>query len=176
MLRRANASGPEVVLISSMAKAFGVPMAVLSGSGEIVERFETHSETRMHCSPPSVASLHAAENALHKNRADGDAIRFRLVQLVQFFRGSVRETGLGVSQSLFPVQQLSFAAGVDVIDLHRKLLQRGIHGVLHRQRHEGKPGLSFLITARHTIEELAWTAELLSRMVRPGLQLNSISR
>jgi 8-amino-7-oxononanoate synthase len=175
MLRRTDAGGPEVVLICSMAKAFGVPMALLSGSGEIVERFETHSETRIHCSPPAIVSLHAAENALHKNRQEGDYIRFRLAQLVHFFRERAREAGLGVSESLFPVQQLSFASCVDVINVHRELALRGIHGVLHRQRHGGKPGLSFLITARHTLDELAWTAQLLSRIVGP-LQRSFISR
>jgi 8-amino-7-oxononanoate synthase len=176
MLRRANAGGPEVVLVSSMAKAFGVPIAVLSGPDEIVEQFESHSETRMHCSPPSIASLHAAELALAKNREAGDRIRFRLAQLVGLFRDRIRQAGHGVSDSLFPVQPVWFAPGVDVTDLYRKLLQRGIRGVLHRQGHGGRPGLSFVITARHTVEELTWTAEQLSQIARPVTQGSFISR
>ena len=170
MLRRANAGGPEVVLVSSMAKGLGVPMAILSGSGEIVERFEAQSETRVHCSPPSIASLHAAEHALHRNHVEGDAVRSRLAHLVKCFRDRIRGAGLAVDGSLFPAQVLSAAPGLSAVDLHSKLLQSGVRGVLHRVRPGGKPGISFLITARHTFQELEWTVDTLFRIARPALR------
>ena len=53
-----------MIVGSSLAKGFGTPMPLLAGSASVIRRFEEHSETRIHCSPPSLAALHAAEHAL----------------------------------------------------------------------------------------------------------------
>ena len=71
-LRWRGVSSPDVIVGASLAKALGVPMAVLSGSEPVIRRFEQQSETRVHCSPPSLASLRAAEHALALNRRHGD--------------------------------------------------------------------------------------------------------
>jgi hypothetical protein len=60
--------GPDVLVGSSLAKGFGVPVAVLAGSETMIGRFKATSETRVHCSPPSLAVIHAAEGALEVNR------------------------------------------------------------------------------------------------------------
>jgi len=176
VLQLTNLGGPEVVLVSSMAKAFGVPMAVLSGPADLVERYESESETRMHCSPPSIAALSAAEDALQLNREFGDGLRLRLVHLVQFFRDRMEEMGLDSIGRLFPVQTLSALRSVDAFDLHTKLLQRGVRGVLHRVRHGRTPAISFLITARHTFHELEWAAGTLSGILRSSVRPSSSSR
>jgi 8-amino-7-oxononanoate synthase len=176
MLRRANVGGQEVILVSSLAKAFGVPMAILSGSSKFVERFESLSETRIHCSPPSIAALHAAENALHRNRKEGDSVRLRLAQLVNFFRNRIENIGLAAAESLFPVQTISSGPGLNVFDLRTKLLQQGVSGVLHRLRPGGTPALGFLITARHTFEELERTVNTLRRILRPSRRPTFASR
>ena len=59
-LRWHGVFGPHIIVGSSLAKGFGVPLAALSGSRALIERFREHSETRIHCSPPSVAAIHAA--------------------------------------------------------------------------------------------------------------------
>src|SRR5436190_18022397 len=59
-LRWHDAAGEDVVLVASLAKGFGVPMAVLSAASDVVARFAAQSETRVHSSPPSLAHLHAA--------------------------------------------------------------------------------------------------------------------
>ena len=48
------------MIVSSLAKAFGAPLAVLAGSDAFMTVFEQESATRMHCSPPSVAVIAAA--------------------------------------------------------------------------------------------------------------------
>jgi len=67
-LRLARLNSPDVLVVSSLAKAFGVPVAVIAGSGSLTGRYERRSETRVHCSPPSFAHLRAAEHALEVNR------------------------------------------------------------------------------------------------------------
>ena len=85
-------------------RAPGRPIRV----ARLVARFERHSETRMHCSPPTMATLHAAEHALTLNRSRGDALRLRLAQLAGRFHTGSAERGIAVDGGLFPVQ--SFGA------------------------------------------------------------------
>jgi 8-amino-7-oxononanoate synthase len=154
MLSWSQISGPDVLVVSSLSKAFGVPMAVLSGSRAAVEDFESKSETRMHCSPPSVAAVHAAEHALTVNRAHGDALRLRLAVLVARFRRRMAAAGFYFSGSLFPVQTLLLLPGVDTVCLYQRLLRQGIRTVLHQARSGHGPRISFLITARHILQEV----------------------
>jgi 8-amino-7-oxononanoate synthase len=49
-LRRFGVEDDRVVVVSSLAKAFGVPVAVLAGPEELVAGFERESATRVHCS------------------------------------------------------------------------------------------------------------------------------
>jgi hypothetical protein len=79
-LRWSGTGGPEALVFSSLAKAFGVPMAVLGGSGAWIRKFEEKSLTRVHCSPPSIAVLRAAEHALLSTR-EGTRPRARLARV-----------------------------------------------------------------------------------------------
>ncbi len=170
MLPRTHIGGPDVLVVSSLAKAFGAPVAVLSGSKAAVEGFESNSETRMHCSPPSVAAVRAAEHALAVNREYGDDLRFRLAGLVARFRRRANQAGFHFIAGLFPMQTLVPSREVDAIHLHERLLARGIRTVLHRARNGHGPRISFLITARHAPEEIERAAEILAN----GAGLNQL--
>jgi 8-amino-7-oxononanoate synthase len=163
MLVRNRIGGPDVLVVSSLAKAFGVPLAVLSGSKSAIKVFEAKSETRMHCSPPSVATVRAAEHALMLNRLYGDSLRSRLSSLVRRFRQQAAHAGLHFSGGLFPFQTLLPSASFDMVSLHEQLLKQGIQTVLHQARNGHGPRVSFLITARHAPEELDRSVIALSR-------------
>src|SRR5262249_36872963 len=64
--------GPELILGSSLAKGLGAPLAVLAGNAETIAKFEQLSATRVHCSPPSLAAVSAAQRALAVNEKQGD--------------------------------------------------------------------------------------------------------
>ena len=53
-LRWSGIGGPEALVFASLAKGFGVPIAVLAGSRARIREFEEKSLTRVHCSPPSM--------------------------------------------------------------------------------------------------------------------------
>jgi 8-amino-7-oxononanoate synthase len=169
MLRYAQLRESHVVVICSLAKAFGVPLAVLSGSRELVGQFEEHGESRMHSSPPSIPTLHAAESALQRNHEEGDAKRLLLARLVQHFRWRMRETGMALNESQFPVQTLAPSSQLDSAELQSRLLRSGVRAVLHRTHHDRRSRLSFLITAKHKAEEIDRAVELLSRLARTPL-------
>jgi len=146
--------GPELIMGSSLAKGFGAPLAAIAGNGSLISKFEDLGATRVHCSPPSLAAINAAERALAVNAHQGDRLRSRLVRLVRHFKDGLRQAGLSASGGLFPVQTLKTIPGVDPGRLHGRLLSLGVRAVLHRGRKRADPSLSFLITTLHTPEDI----------------------
>ena len=144
----------DVLSFGSLAKGFGVPVAVLAGSQDAVWRFERESQTRVHCSPPSVAVVQAACHALALNRRCGETLRGRLVERVKQFRARLAEAGLGASGGLFPVQTLKPMPGIDPHALHGRLERLGIQTVLHSKPDGNGARLGFILTARHSPEEI----------------------
>ncbi|MCI0488056.1 MAG: aminotransferase class I/II-fold pyridoxal phosphate-dependent enzyme [Blastocatellia bacterium] len=166
MLRWSDLSGPDILLISSLAKGFGSPLAVLSGSERMVRLFETRSETRVHTSPPSIAAISAAERALDLNIERGDEMRLQLAGLVSRFRRQIRKAGFAATGGLFPVQTLARVKGLDATTLHKRLLRAGVRTVLHQARNGEGARISFIITARHTPSEISRAVEALAGATR----------
>ena len=146
-------TGAGILVSSSLAKAFGVPLAVLVGSRRWIQTFKDKSLTRVHCSPPSIAVLRAAERALACNRREGDARREKLLGLVRRFRSGLSTIGIAPSGGVFPIQSIPTAHGTPATVLHERLAKRGVHTVLHGGR-QGQPRISFLLTSRHTPDEI----------------------
>jgi 8-amino-7-oxononanoate synthase len=161
-LRRWNISDEDVIVIGSLAKGFGVPMAVMAGSRKMIDRFEQRSETRVHCSPPSLATIHAAEHALEMNDDHGEALRWRLAQNVRHFRTRLSELGFTAIGGLFPVQTLRLKPEQAAVQVHDRLHVRGIETVLHRGRNGNRPCISFILTARHGSNEIDRAVEVLA--------------
>jgi 8-amino-7-oxononanoate synthase len=160
-LRWSNVGGSDVLVGSSLAKGFGVPVAALAGSTALLEQFMATSETWVHSSPPSIAVIHAAEHALAVNRARGEALRQRLVQSIRRFRHRLTAAGFAAVGGLFPVQTLIPIPKLDTSLLHERLLQLGVRTVLRRSHNDHGPCLSFLITARHTPQDIDGAVEML---------------
>ncbi len=150
-----------VVVASSLAKGFGVPLAAVAGSSTVIERFEAESETRSHCSPPSIVALHAAERALALNASNGDGLRARVAALVGRFRSGLAALGLSADGERFPVQTL---VSDDAQRLHARLLEMGVRTVL---RDPGRTRrLTFLITARHRPADVDQALDALDHAAR----------
>lgn len=155
-------ASPDVIVTASLAKGLGVPVAMLAGSEAAVSRFEATSETRVHCSPPSVAALHAAAHALAVNRAHGDTLRARLVALVSLFRRDLSRAGFPVVGGRFPVQTLGTVRGDAAVRLHGTLRRQGIVTVLRRDTEGLGPRLTCVLTARHTPGDVTAMARALA--------------
>jgi 8-amino-7-oxononanoate synthase len=164
-LRYCGVLSPDVILVSSLAKGFGVPAAVISGASAVIEDFDARSETRLHCSPPAAAVIHSAVHALAVNRERGDAARRRLAQLVRHFRRRLPHAGLHPAGSLFPVQSLRTAPGVDAAALHTHLLQLGIRAVVGRGRECSGARVRFVINARHSVLDIDRAIDALARAI-----------
>jgi len=168
-LRWRHIADPHVLVVSSLAKGFGVPIAVLAGCNDLVRWFEARSETRVHCSPPAAAAIHATEHALRVNSRQGDALRQRLAQLVSRFHNHLTTAGLAASGGLFPVQTLVPIPGLAAETLHERLLRAGVRTVLHHARNGYGARISFLMTARHDSADIDNAAKILAHITRATL-------
>ena len=160
-LRMHAAEGPGVVVVSSLAKGFGVPMAVVAGEDRSVGRFEARSETRVHASPPSLCHIHAAQRALALNEETGERLRATLTRRIRRFRTLVEGLGVGVRGGVFPVQTLVTPAGADPVAIHGRLMASGVRSVLHAPRCGRGLQVSFIVTARHRPSDIDQAVEAL---------------
>ena len=147
--RWAGLSDARLVIVASLAKGLGVPVAVVAGGQAMVRRYEARAETRVHCSPPSNAHLSAAIHALRCNATRGDELRRHLAAVVTRFRALLQAQGIPVMAGLFPVQTIPSPGGLDLRDVHQRLGELGIRAVLHRPRCAPGLALSFIFTAAH---------------------------
>jgi 8-amino-7-oxononanoate synthase len=162
-LRWHRAGGADLVLVCSLAKAFGAPIAALSGGLALVRRFDANSTTRVHCSPPSTAAVHAAARALDINDRCGELLRRRLAALLRGFRAGLAARGLRASGGHFPVQVLGRGAVPDPVGAHARLRRLGVACVLRRDTVGGPPELVFVVTVRHTPADLDAAASAVAR-------------
>jgi 8-amino-7-oxononanoate synthase len=153
-LRWSGIDALDALVFASLAKGFGAPLAVLTGSRARLQEFEEKSLTRVHCSPPSIAALCAAEQAILRNRRDGDNLRARLLESVRRFRGGVRRsTSFRSGPGLFPMQTIHPTGPMTAAEAHERLLARGIRTVLQRGE-RGRPRITFIITTQHSPGEI----------------------
>jgi 8-amino-7-oxononanoate synthase len=156
----------RIVVGGSLAKGFGVPIAVLSGSASFIQRLERCGETRVHASPPSLAALNAAKRALAVNASRGDVLRRRLALLVSHFRGRLRGVGLRLPPGLFPVQALAVPCNADPVRLREDLASHGITAaIVSGCDGAASARLVFVITAKHQPRDIERASAILEAVL-----------
>lgn len=154
----------NLVVGSSLAKGFGVPLAVLSGQPKLVREISASSETRVHCSPPSIANIRAAQHALLLNAREGDQRRQLLLNNVKLFQDLLHSQGIETNKSLFPLQRLQGFRGKKAQFLSERLKRHGIKTVLVTGP-KGLAQVAFLLRADHKPQEIYFTAKIISKFV-----------
>jgi 8-amino-7-oxononanoate synthase len=149
LLRHLNLQSERILTISSLAKAFGAPLATMCGSASEIQKFSMRSETRVNTSPPSAAALAAGKNALKLNAASGPGLREKLFQNVLFFKDCMLENGFETKGGFFPVQTISGLDGKVARRVHAALWEKGIRTV-PVLAHDKSPKLCWLLNAQQT--------------------------
>jgi 8-amino-7-oxononanoate synthase len=139
---------PDVLLVTSFAKALGAPVAAISGSATMIDRYEACADTRVHCSPVSVGAVHALEHALAVNRSHGERLRHRAARAVRRFRRGLGELGIEAAGGTLPVQALRPLPRPAAAGLHRHLLDAGVRAVPQAWAGGAEGRSVFILTAR----------------------------
>lgn len=163
LLRWLSAPVANMITITSLAKAFGVPMAVISGSTHTIDAFAANSRSRVNASPVSLVHLQAAMNAVRINRLEGEARRVRLNRNIRLLRSSLQAAGIRVGGSFFPVQSIQGHNRQDTIDLWDALSTQRIKTVMVMPHSHPDPVLSFVLRSDHIPQEINALAEAILR-------------
>lgn len=161
-----------VTTVTSLAKSFGAPLAVIAGQPHHVgAAFE--GATQLYSSPPTAPELMAAKAGLDINAHWGDRLRALLWDLVATFRQPLAHTGL-LPRQPFPVQPLGPMAPDQAEAIRRRLAAEGVRTVVQR-RHDDPESASLVvaITTMHSRGAVGRAAALIAdasarlREVRP---------
>lgn len=155
----------RVIVCSSLAKAFGVPIAVMSGPFEVINAIRRNGLSRYHCSPPSLAHVKAASRALWLNQTQGEQLRQQLWENVKLFRQGLHLSGIRIRGGIFPVQRVTELNPRIALLVYQTLNQTGLKTVL-TTNHQGVPEISFLLRADHSKKEIDTAVSLIVSAIR----------
>jgi 8-amino-7-oxononanoate synthase len=161
-LRQSGAFGPDLIVIASLAKAFAAPLAALSGSSALINRFEERSATRVHCSPPSITGIHAAARALRVNSVFGDRMRRHLLALIAPLRAGAARLRIRMAPGLFPVQRLVQRSWTAAARLHGVLGEAGLRTLLS-SAYAPTHYVALSLTAGHQATDVEQVLNVLAR-------------
>jgi 8-amino-7-oxononanoate synthase len=156
--------GDPVVAVTSLAKAFGVPMAVLAGPSVLLDRVRASGPMRAHASPPCVPATRAALRALRLNRTCGARRRLQLARALRLFRASCRARGVWLAGGFHPVQTLPLPRGTDTADLVRLAAAHDLSLAACRIA-DGTPALRLVVTSAHA-GDVCKAASVVAELVR----------
>jgi len=155
ILKWRQIAGPDIITISSWAKAFGVPVAALCGSRKWIKYYKRKSNSRINSSPVSNAHLSAAQAAIDLNRRTGNIRRQLLLRKVLFFQQRMRRSPWQLKGGMFPMQTLVCQDQEMAIRYHKYLAKVGIKTALLAPHLEEEIAILFLLRANHRFSDLA---------------------
>lgn len=166
LIKHLNLKSDRLITISSLAKAFGAPLAALCGSVGEIKEFKSRSETRIGSSAPSAAALEAGKNALRLNTAFGDKWRARLLQNIIFFKECFEtRADVELRGGFFPVQTIANLDQKKVRYLYEKFLAKGLITVPVLV-HKKSSRLCYLLNVQHSEQEIKRACNLFVSTLR----------
>lgn len=167
-----------MITIVSLAKGFGVPLSVMSGTRAFIGAFASHSQTRVNSSPVSLAHLQAAMNAFRINRLEGDDRRAALWRNTCRLKTLLQKAGIAVQGGIFPVQTIRCRSRQQTIMLWEELKKNNVRAVLITPHGEQQPVLSLILRNDHTpgdINALANSIKMHYSSFKPFDHVNTIT-
>jgi 8-amino-7-oxononanoate synthase len=142
-----RARGAPVVVVASLSKSFGVPLAFAAGGQRVIKRLRVRGDTSWSSSPPDLVSVQAALRSLEINRTVGDRLRATLAESVDLLG-----CGAGLEgEAAFPIRGWRLPSPRRAMQCHAALAAAGVRALL--DAHVG--AVRFVVTAAHTGPVLA---------------------
>ena len=135
------------VIVASLAKAFGVPLAMIAGPPDLVASTWQRGPTVVHSSPPSAPVGLAAIRALHVNGRVGDRLRDRLLALLDRLLGRLGRGGIRVDSERFPVVRVPVANTAAAAGVVHALEVAGVRAVPLAASCLGRPAVGLALNA-----------------------------
>lgn len=154
ILEWSGADDQNIITIVSLSKAFGVPMAVISGNQMFILSFKNASETRESSSAVSSAHLNAATRALEINSLEGDKRRKKLWHNLAFIRNELKQSSIYLSGGIFPVQNVEGLTIAQASVLRDKLRNERLKTVLTKRSNNLQAALTFIIRSDQTPDNI----------------------
>lgn len=156
----------RLVVVASLAKAFGVPIAVIAGDPTLIDGIAADGPSQFVASPPSAPILSAARLVLQQNEHVGERRRRRLLRLVWHWRRLMDRHRLGHPESLLPAQHV-LVIDRSAADVAHRLLRAGVRAVpVHVRCQPPTRAIAVLLTTEHSTTDLSIVAEAIARAVR----------
>jgi 8-amino-7-oxononanoate synthase len=131
------------VVVASLAKAFGVSLALIAGPCRLLHQLRHDGELCHASSPPDLPQVRAARRVLGLNLTHGEESRLRMRSAVRSLCAAIPVRGT----PYFPLQSWWFSKYVDASRTWSHLYERGVWTLLRRQERRGV--IHFLVTASH---------------------------
>jgi 8-amino-7-oxononanoate synthase len=142
-----SGSPDGVLVVASLAKAFGAPLAVLAGPAELVGSTWEHGPTVAHSSPPSAPVGLAARRALDLNDCVGEQLRKRLRALLERLRRGLLGRKVPIDSGRFPVVRVPLSDRATAARAVSSLAREGIRAVALGPSCQGRPALGLAVNA-----------------------------
>jgi 8-amino-7-oxononanoate synthase len=156
--------GPApVVVVASLAKGFGAPLAVVAGPRSLLARIEAAGPSRIHSSPPSAAHAAAAERALRVNHVDGERVRRRLLRRVTHLRRLAAVHGVPLVPSSLPTQLMPLPRS-RLPAARLALAEAGVRAPIVARRCSRGAGVALLVTVDHGPDDIQRAVRALARI------------
>jgi 8-amino-7-oxononanoate synthase len=152
-----NTTPGRIVHASTLAKAFGVPIAFVAGPKGFIDYLGSTGSTFFHSSPPALPVLAAALGALQLNAVFGDRLRSRLLNRVRYFHHTLDGFSPGLlSDHLFPMQSIYFSTSNAATSTAGHLRRHNIWPIIQFGPPENPFGgvLRFILTISHRSDHI----------------------
>ncbi|MGV9947009.1 hypothetical protein [Rhodococcus aetherivorans] len=137
-----------IVWLASLAKAYGTPLAVITGDAETLSAVRERGINYVHSSPPSNADLAAAGRALQD--PSRQARRARLHRNTLLLRHACETVGLTPLGLPFPAVAIAVSDRRRAVAWWRWLERRGLHTLLLHSRCRSQTLLTAIVRTDHS--------------------------
>jgi 8-amino-7-oxononanoate synthase len=153
-LARSGTNARNVLVVASLAKAFGVPLAVIAGPAGLVRWIRQQGPTSVHASGPTSADRAALRALVRTPAGDLERARRQLEQLTINARARLSRQGLTAIGPPFPL--IVCHPPIESTELVEELSRRGVAAfAVHRRCQPGAPSaIGFAIRSDHRRADL----------------------
>lgn len=167
VVRHYDESYDNIVFVGGFSKAYSSLLAFVACSTELKQELKVHAPPYLYSGPSPVASLATVLTGLQVNEKRGDALRFKLYQMMDKLLAALDRLGVGVlNTSHFPIVELSFEDANHLDAAGHFLFENSVYVTLapYPLVPRNQVGFRIQLTAANTQAEVAYLISVLEAL------------